>query len=116
MKIHVELPEATKPERAWIEETTLHVDYHLFRQDLFYYVDAHATIPFEAIVDFTMQFGSRRGFKGMRLTYRDAKDRHITILKMSDNHEEVVIQIYNLLKKSGLTARREIVSGKGVTK
>ena len=108
MKIFVEMPEASKPERAWIENKTLYVDYHKYNKDMFYYVDAHATIPFQEIIEFVMRFGARRGFKGMRIVY-DHKSP--VELKMSNNHEEVIIQIYNLLKREGLTARREIVKG-----
>lgn len=100
------MPPAEKPELAWVEGKTLHVDYHKFDRDMFYYVDAHATIPFVQIIDFVMRFGPRRGFKGMRIMY----DHRAPIeLKLSENHEEAAIQIYNLLKKEGLTARREIV-------
>lgn len=111
MKIRVELPEASKPERAWVEGTTLYIDYHFYDKGLFYYVDAHATVPFEEIVEFVMRFGARRGFKGMRLVYGQ---RAPVALKLSENHEELIIQIYNLLKRAGLRAKREIVTGKEV--
>jgi hypothetical protein len=111
MKIYVEMPEAVKPEKAWVEGKVLHVDYHRWDRNMFYYVDAHATIPFEEILEFVMRFGPRRGFKGLRLLYGH---RNTVELKMSENHEEVVIQIYNLLKRAGLQAKREIVTGKEV--
>jgi hypothetical protein len=114
MKIYTEIPESTKPEKAWVEEKILEVDFHLYHKEMFYYIDAHATIAFENIIEFVMIFGARKGFKGMRLTYRDIQDRHVTMLKLSNNHEELILQIYNLLKRAGLTARREIYTGKEV--
>lgn len=109
MDIFVELPESSKPEKAWMERDVLMVDYHLYSKELFYYVDAHHDIPVVHIVAYTMYYGTRKGFKRMELTFRHPKDRHLVFFKLSANHEQLVVEIYNLLKQANIKPRREIV-------
>jgi len=114
MDIYKELPESTKPEKAWMEDSVLKVDFHLWEKDMFYYVDAHYDIPVLDIVSYTMFYGPRKGFKKMEMYFRRTKDRQITLLKLSSNHEPLVLDIYNLLKPMNIKPRREILKTKEV--
>jgi len=114
MNIYKEMPESTKPEKAWIDKEMLCVDFHLWDSNMFYYVDMHHDIPLTGIVGYTMCFGSRKGFKKMEMYFRDLKDRHLTLLKLSNSHEKLAIDIYNLLKPLNIKPRRKIVTTKEV--
>lgn len=114
MDIYKEIPETTKPEKAWMEQDMLMVDFHLWNKDMFYYVDAHFDIPIVGIVSYTMYYGPRKGFKKMELYFRRAKDRQLTLLKLSGTHEQLVLDIYSLLKQVNVKPRRETIREKGV--
>ena len=96
MELIVERPEASIPEKAWIdkEKNTLEVDYHEFDKQLFYYVDLHKSIPLEHIEFMSMTHGKRGGFK--RLEIRILKE----YWNISNNHKELADKIFNLLEKS----------------
>lgn len=109
MKVKTELPESEKPERAWLEGSVLHVDYHKFQETGFVYTDRHAEFLIEDLVEYVMYFGKRRGFKKMEIWYRHPMNRALTKLALSNNHKALVVSIYNLLKSLNIKPRREVI-------
>lgn len=109
MKVRTELPESTRPEHAWIENGCLMVQYHKFQETGFVYVDAHAEILLPHIVDYSMVFGKRKAFKKLLLFYRHSKNRAITKFTLSNNHKELAVKIYQLLKAEKILPRKEVI-------
>lgn len=94
MKIYTEIPEATKPERAWITGDKLNVDYHRWSKDNYYYVDAHFEEHIDFIHTMRLKYGKRGGFHGMYLIHGD----DFAVFELSKNHKEVITEMYKLLK------------------
>ena len=114
MNIYREIPESTKPEKAWMEHDVLCVDFHLWNKDMFYYVDAHYDIPVTQIIRYTMFFGKLKGFKKIELYFNHPIKKELILLKLSNTHEQLAVSIYNLLKAKGIKPKKQIITGEGV--
>ena len=104
MKIYTEIPETSKPEKAWLDGDTLKVDYHKWHKEMFYYVDAHTEIPIKEIHTLRLQYGPRNGFKGMYLVHGE----EFTTWELSKNHKGVITQTYRLLKGK-VECKKEVI-------
>ena len=94
MELIVERPEASLPEKAWIDETrkTLEIDFHEYDKMVYYHVDIHKSIPLADIEFMVTVEGARGGFKKLGIRIKNE------YWYISKNHKELTDQIFNLLK------------------
>ena len=101
-KIVVEMPPASKDEKAWIAGSNMIIDYHKWEKDMYDYVDATLRIPLNEFVEVGMIFGPNGGFHRMELVY----GKEFEVFTRSKNHKEVIMQIYNIAKAHNLQIKK----------
>lgn len=92
----MEIPASTKPEQAWLTTDTLIIDYHDWHTESYNYIDKTLRIPRREVRHMEMVYGPNGGFKEMRLIHGNYET-----FRLSKNHEEVIIQIYKLVRHLG---------------
>ena len=101
-KIVVEMPPASKDEKAWIAGQDMIIDYHKWDKDIYDYIDATVRILVSQVVEVGMIFGPNGGFHRMELVY----GTEFEVLTLSKNHQEVIMQIYNLAKAHNMKIKK----------